>query len=342
MLHPITQSTLSTIYTNLSHNNWSELFQQGWQALEEQNTPKTFRTYKALFIAGGALATPFILGSFTFACLALAQGIEDIQTHGSGPIIGHFSEWSMQSVMTTFVVASFFFQIAKLGFQRKIHAEFDKHIGDTSLDRDIRKEIYKDKLEYLKIQPQNTLFSMPQLPNGSEEETDFGDELSLDSRLNPIYRDLEKKLKISGNELIKKGWKQVLTNKGNAYKGLFYFSVGTIGTILFLQYCNYSLGIYWSAEQAISDGTQELNPSIGGHCLEWFAEMVAVANMTYQWFSELANVGMVKHTVEVFQEKITQQENVEEKKRLREIMDLQIHQIAQGYFFSLPYQLKCF
>jgi hypothetical protein len=343
------QTILSDIHRELGRQSANTLFVEGWGELSRTHSPCAIRAYKVSFIVGGILATGFVIGSSAFGCLALKQALDDFHEEEIAPIIGHFSEWTMQALFAGSVTFKWPYEIVRLGMVPKVNMLFDRYIHDMTLSRVDRLLIYSEKLRYLESQAQNNFFSNQQLPDpgiGANASSSIQDLLTLDTQLRKRYQAIERELNPSAIALVKNGWREILRNKSCCYKAAIKAAVIGTGAVVLGQYAIYSMGIYWSAEQAISDYNDNENPSIGGHCLEWAAEMLGVGGALSIIASEIANVGSVKLTVDVFNRhkaSLADERPSHWKKkveRLGQVMEGQLRKISRGYFFSLPTHLK--
>ncbi|MDB2613754.1 hypothetical protein N9Y92_01180 [Chlamydiales bacterium] len=337
---------LEGFHKELNRGSLRGRFIEGWGALESVSSPAKMNAYKVFLVTYATLSTGFILGSTTFGCLAMMQAVHDFQEEGKAPIIGHFSEWTMQALLTAFLASKVPYEIIWLGTISKADAVFKSLILNPELLEEERVLLYTEKLDYQANQPQNSLFTIQNLPNpGFECCENLGENvIYIDAALQKTYEEIKEELNLSSFKLTCMGWKELTKKQSPMAITAMKAAIVGGGVLLSAQYVIYSMGIYWSGEEAIEQLQMGENPSIGGHCLEWFAEMLGVGNLFYTGISEIAKVGSVKHMVDIFQKHI---KNCEDSvhadlkaKRLREVLAQQVNAVPKGYLFSLPSHLR--
>lgn len=338
---------LSQTHFELEKKGFRELFWKGWRVWKEEAGCCSPCARKASLVAGTVLTLSYIGGAFMFGTLALQEAIEALENgEPRAPIIGHFAEWTMLGTFATIIASRYPYEIAERGFAKEVDQVFDPHLKDPFLTVQERVEIYREKLRLLQQHAQKLFFSPYTFPFGAVD-SQGSDLMSIDVLLASTYQAIEKELNHSNCELVSAGFCEILMRKSSCAATLLKVSL-VVGTILILGELGiYSIGIVESGAQGLIDYEEGRIPSIGGHSLEWAAEITAVVGtIAYRVFAEITNVGRAKKIASAFNKQIdhTSQKQFsfsnERIARLKEVRDGMIDGLGQGFLFSLPYSLR--
>lgn len=317
--------------------SWGGNFCAGWKSLGNGSRCKAIAQQTAIVVAGTGIVI-FAGGASTFGVLALVQAINDLEEDNKAPIIGHFSEWTMLGVFTLTYYGSLLNEVSLYGREMKIHGLFQKYLNEEDLTPEEEDILYKDYLEFLQNRPLTSWISLPGFPRPFETSTEFDMDLALDRSLEEEYQDLEKNISnISLFEKLKEGW------RGSKKTAFLKVTLVAGGILLGIHCINYPLGIVWSAQQAVEDGMNGDNPSIGGHSLEWTVELLATIMLGSRVVGEILNVGKARKIIDLFYEKMNplqkdgSNQSIRKASRLFEVMKKTIWDLPKGFFCKIPY-----
>lgn len=317
---------------------WGESFYAGWKSLGRKSKCAE-AVQKISIVAAGILCSSFAVAAEAFAISALIEAVYNIKDEGKAPIIGHFSEWTMLGVFALSYYGELLNEISSRGRAIKIHEIFQKYFDQEDLTAEEVELLYADYLDFLQNRPATSWISIPVLPVSFETRFEFDNKLTLDRSLQNTYCDLENEMeRLNFFNKFKEGWKGI--QKTSFLKVILVAG----GLFLGLHCLNYSLGIYWSAQQAVEDGLEGNNPSIGGHTLEWTAELLAASMLSWRVIGEIATIGKAKKITALFYKKIDSLKKegswqaFRKISRLFEEMKKTIQRLPQGFFFKIPNQ----
>ena len=296
---------------------------------KKEHTSGQFAKRATLFSIGTLLSLSFSAGSMLFAILSGKAAKE-----GAGwqdPIIGHAAEWSMLALFSLLVAATGPYQITQMGVLKKIEKEFDFYLKEVSISEQMRRTLIEEKWQMLAQRSQNIFFRIYLMPKKTE--------LPIDLALSTVYEEIQGKLQqTSVLKLFLAGCREIRKRQGSCFSlGCLLTAMG-LGSAFVVQSVVYGHGIFYSARKSYLDYEEGVNPSIGGHALEWMAESVAMWSV-FAVLREIANVGEVKEIVATFRFHIDRCGDTVWKERLTELMQMQINQIGQNRIFSLPLSL---
>jgi hypothetical protein len=199
-------------------------------------------------------------------------------------------------------------------------------------------EIYGEYLERLKVDHQLGFFYCSSIPQPPIEEY-MGvqypvllQDQALSMRLQKVQREL---MNQSTWTEIKNGLRIISENGAAASTAV---TASVVSLLIFAHSVNYSLGIFWSAQQAVIDYKHGEIPSIAGHSLEWSAELLGLASFVWYYAGEIASVGRVRLIQQIFDEHTPDLEEGQKDliDRYHDIMKDQIRAIPSGIFFNVP------
>lgn len=334
---------LKNAHLQLEQKGFCELFTKGWSVWK--NEPGCFSpsVKKAAFAAGSVFAICYTGSAFLFASLALKEAArERAQGETRSPVIGHFAEWTMLGTFAMLIASRYPYEIAERGFLEEVHCIFDTHLKDPNLSASFKEEIYKEKLNLLKMRGQKFFFPRYPLPKGAID-LNGRDLMSIDSKLGHVYQSIEEELQVSQLAFALLGFQEILKRKSPCMATLIKVAMLGACVLALAEIGVYAIGIVDSAEQALVDYAEGEIPSIGGHSLEWGAEIMGMlGTIFYTVFSEISNVGRAKSLIAAFNKHIDALGSSDDllKNRLKEIRDDAVDSLPQGFVFSTPSSLK--
>ncbi len=319
---PNVERTLYLLHREIYKIGWLESFKEGWRVIECRHGRCKALAYKVGTAVGGIAVVVFSGTSMMFGVLALVQGIDEYEEEGRAPIVGHLSEWTMQSLFSLGVAFQLINEVSVLGEWMLAQGVFLRFLEEKGH----QEAVYAEYLEFLGSRPQTSLVALPSLPAADEE-------------LQEVFDDLEERMrKFSFFRQLSEGWKIVRREQSCLAQSSMKAAIVVGGLFLTIHIINYPIGIYWSGEQAIDDLADGENPSIGGHSLEWSVEWLATLNVIYYYMRDLVNVGRAKMIADLFGEKAhaLMGTSMEMGSRVFSEMKKQVFALPRGFFFKIP------
>lgn len=340
----VTNNSLRKIHTQISQFSFAGNFVTGWRTHTSSSSYCCLPCIdKVILVVMGILILLFVGASWFFGTLALKQAVEDIDSEGHAPIIGHFSEWSMQGVLCLSFYGQKLYDFALLGRHTRIHQVFMQALAKKRFTDEQRSILYDDYLRTLDNCQPTAWITMRNFPRPPELSTSLEDNLNTDQCLRETYETLEDKIAhFSYFKQLRQGWSVISAEKGKCHLALIKSALFAGGMFGVCHLLNYALGIVWSAQQSYEDYDNGENPSIGGHSLEWSVESLVLFNTLLYICREIANVGWTKMLTDLFYETIqalgTRASN-RDTSRLFYMVRGAIEKTPRGTFFNYPPQL---
>ncbi len=315
-MNPIPQS-FDQVYRQLNKTKDRQLVEKGWDYLTQGMHPCTkFAVGVATRISVLGMGALSSLAAYFGTCAY--QDARQAEKHGEDPSIGgHTSEWWVLAGTITFSYWRARNEVSSIGKFIFATALFDEAIQKS--DSSERNRIYEEKLSYVRNYPDTLFVYLPRLPKApkldDEQEIAQVDTLRLDIELDKVYRKIEQKMQsCSFGSCLQEGWHQMgLPENGYPSKTL-KAALAAEGIFLGVHIVNYPYSIYLAAEQALKDDEEGIRPTIGGHCVEWAAELGVLCGVGYLSLNEIATFGYGKKIMDIFDQEI---DNMGQEKALR-------------------------
>ncbi len=346
--HRTLAGELSAVHKKIDRLSCFGNFSRGWRSIMDQSSRCTEVAYKILAIVGTGFAAVFGGGSFIFAGLAMKQAFSDLRTNryeGRASIIGHWAEWSNQAMFVLSVPVSFASEVASIGKRTSVELLYQSSVEGAD-DPDLQAGVYESYLDAVRsLHPSDAVFEkpFPITPNTILLRVGSNDLLYRDFHLRELYKEIAAELNdCSTWTHFKTGCGVIHTLHGTGRTVAIMSASMVMAAFILGNTVTYGFGIVWSALQAKSDAEAGLNPSIGGHCLEWSAEVFTVLQLSLSYLGEITRVGRSKRVVNLFMSKSEQamdDDNLsrgEKRERLESALRWILSQVPKGSFYNLP------
>ncbi len=307
-----------------------------WRCYKEgmSEISKTNARIKILALKTMAFSTLLLcVGSYSFGCMALQDGIGEYQEDSKAPIIGHFSEWTLLSFFLFEFIWTVPHEVSLLGRQSKTHEIFHSYLNKEEISPEEQKELYEIYCAFISSNANTTrLIQISGLQKPVEPLQPDNSNISIDHNLKEFIKNFaEEEARLSFFKQFRKGWGALEKNSGFWTRALYKTAVIGGAFLLGVHLPNYALGIYWAAEQAFEDFGAGILPTIGGHSIEWSVEALGLIYAYYTILKEATNIGRAEIIAELFRAELEKHDvSSDEANRLLNEMRRHISSVPDG------------